>query len=87
MTPSTHIVGTAGPQVSLVTGASRGVGAAIAHRLARDGFAAAVNFAMNATEAVRTVHAIEQEGGRADGTRRELSSYRARLGRVGQGQF
>lgn len=53
------------PQVAIVTGASRGIGRAIALRLARDGFAVVVNYAGNAAKAAETVEAIEQQGGRA----------------------
>jgi 3-oxoacyl-[acyl-carrier protein] reductase len=52
-------------KVALVTGASRGIGAALAQRLVDDGFAVAINYARSATEAEALVQHILDEGGRA----------------------
>jgi 3-oxoacyl-[acyl-carrier protein] reductase len=49
----------------IVTGASRGIGRAVAIRLAGDGFAVAVNYAGNATKAEEVVTEIKSYGGQA----------------------
>lgn len=50
---------------AIVTGASRGIGAAVALRLAREGLAVVVNYAGDAAGAQAVVHRIETAGGRA----------------------
>jgi len=52
-------------RTAIVTGSSRGIGAAVAQRLAKDGFTVIINYAGNASEAEAVVGQIKQSGGRA----------------------
>ena len=51
---------------ALITGASRGIGSAIAVRLAKDGFVVLINYHSNAEAAKATKTAIEANGGQAE---------------------
>lgn len=59
--------------IALITGASRGIGASMARRLAQDGYAIAINYANNAQEAEALVQALVQEGGKAIAVRADIS--------------
>jgi 3-oxoacyl-[acyl-carrier protein] reductase len=52
-------------KVAIVTGASRGIGAAIAERLGRDGFVVVINYAGDVAAAEALAGKIEAAGGRA----------------------
>jgi 3-oxoacyl-[acyl-carrier protein] reductase len=52
-------------KVALITGASRGIGAAIAERLGRDGFMVVINYSGDAKPAETLARKIESAGGRA----------------------
>lgn len=51
---------------ALVTGASRGIGRAVALRLARKGYCVMINFRSNTACAQEVLNTIEQEGGQAE---------------------
>lgn len=61
-------------KTALVTGASRGIGRAIAERLAADGALVAVNYARDEVAAKEVVAAITAAGGRAFAVQAELGT-------------
>ena len=62
-------------KVALVTGASRGIGRAIALRLAQDGAKVAVNFSSNIAKAEEVKSAIEASGGEAMLVQGDVSNF------------
>jgi 3-oxoacyl-[acyl-carrier protein] reductase len=60
-------------RTAIVTGASRGIGAAVAQRLTRDGFNVIINFAGNAAEAETLVGTIKKAGGNALAVQADVS--------------
>lgn len=61
-------------KIALVTGASRGLGKAIALRLAQDGAQVAVHYGKNQDAAMAVVDEIKSKGGQAFAVQAEVSS-------------
>jgi 3-oxoacyl-[acyl-carrier protein] reductase len=64
-------------KTAIVTGSSRGIGAAVVQRLAEDGFAVVVNYTGGAAEAETLVSKIEQGGGHALSIQADVSDPQA----------
>lgn len=61
-------------KIAIVTGASRGIGRAVAKRLAQDGFAVVVNYLSNASEAEEVVAEIKVIGGEAIAVKADVAN-------------
>jgi 3-oxoacyl-[acyl-carrier protein] reductase len=62
-------------KVAIVTGASRGIGKAIACKLAKQGMTVAVNYRSSETEANEIVNEIISNGGKAKAYKADVSDY------------
>jgi 3-oxoacyl-[acyl-carrier protein] reductase len=69
-------------KVALVTGGSRGIGAAIAKRLASDGASVAITYAKDSNAASAVVKAIERGGGKAIAIQADAADSKAVKGAV-----
>jgi 3-oxoacyl-[acyl-carrier protein] reductase len=69
-------------KVALVTGGSRGIGAAIAKHLAADGASVAITYAKDVSAASAVVKAIESAGGKAVAIRADAADAEAVKGAV-----
>src|ERR1700722_17103432 len=64
-------------KVAIETGASRGIGAAVAERLARDGFTVVINYSGDPKPAEALARKIENAGGRALTAKADVSDAKA----------
>jgi 3-oxoacyl-[acyl-carrier protein] reductase len=64
-------------KVAIITGASRGIGSAVAERLARDGFSVIVNYSGSVEAADALVRKIGEGGGSALAVKADVSDARA----------
>jgi 3-oxoacyl-[acyl-carrier protein] reductase len=60
-------------QIAIVTGASRGIGAQVARRLAQDGFSVAINYASSSAEADALVAELQASGAKAIAVKADVS--------------
>jgi 3-oxoacyl-[acyl-carrier protein] reductase len=73
---STNITKKLAGKVALVTGGSRGIGAAIAKRLAGDGAAVALTYSASPAKADEVVRSIKTSGGKALALKADALSQR-----------
>jgi 3-oxoacyl-[acyl-carrier protein] reductase len=77
MTKTTNATTSAAPQVAIVTGASRGIGAAVARQLGRDGYAVVINYSGKAADAESVVAEITKAHGTAIAVRADVADPQA----------